>query len=80
MIGEEKVTWRFGQFSPEKVNKTLSVSCTACMPPDTEEITLEEKLEVFSKFLYQPYLVSPPTKKEPHVNISKLMRRLNRPI
>ncbi|CAO3655431.1 unnamed protein product [Mucor hiemalis] len=73
------VTWRFGQFYPEKV-KALASFCTPYLPPAAQEVTLEQIVQVLPNFTYQLYLSSPPAVKDLDDNIPKFFRRIHRPV
>lgn len=73
------VTWRFGQFYPERV-KALVSFCTPYIKPATEEATLEDIVKVLPNFKYQIYLGTPEAEKELNENVGKFFRRIFRPI
>jgi soluble epoxide hydrolase/lipid-phosphate phosphatase len=73
------VTWRFGQYYPERV-KALASFCTPYLPPAPQEVTLEQIVEKLPNFKYQLYLSSPPAEKDFGENIPKFFRRIFRPV
>lgn len=82
MIGHDwggAVTWRFGQFYPERV-KALASFCTPYAPATKVEMTLEQIVQVLPNFKYQLYLCTPEAEKDMNDNIPKFFRRVFRPI
>ncbi|CEI89012.1 hypothetical protein RMCBS344292_03387 [Rhizopus microsporus] len=73
------VTWRFGQFYPERV-KALASFCTPYVPPAQHPTTLEEIVKAFPNFKYQLYLVTPEAEQDMNNNTAKFFRRVFRPI
>jgi soluble epoxide hydrolase/lipid-phosphate phosphatase len=73
------LTWRFGQFYPNKV-KALASFCTPYGPPSQQDITLEQVVQVLPNFKYQLYLRTPEAEKEMNDNVGKFFRRIFRPI
>ncbi|XP_037030773.1 bifunctional epoxide hydrolase 2-like [Bradysia coprophila] len=73
------VTWRFGQFYPERV-KALASFCTPYFVPAKQEVTLEQIVQVLPNFKYQIYLCTPEAEKDINENVGKFFRRIFRPI
>ncbi|GAA5808930.1 hypothetical protein MFLAVUS_002329 [Mucor flavus] len=73
------VTWRFGQFYPERV-KALVSFCTPYFPPMNVDVTLEQVVQVLPNFKYQLYLASPEAEKDMDDNMAKFFRLVFRPI
>jgi soluble epoxide hydrolase/lipid-phosphate phosphatase len=73
------VTWRFGQFYPERV-KALASFCTPYIPPSQQDVTLEQIVQVLPNFKYQLYLSAPEAEKDMNENVGKFFRLLFRPI
>lgn len=82
MIGHDwggAVTWRFGQFYPERVT-ALASFCTPYTVPQKQEVTLEQIVQVLPNFKYQLYLCTPEAEKELNANVAKFFRRIYRPV
>ncbi|KAG2204320.1 hypothetical protein INT47_009362 [Mucor saturninus] len=73
------VTWRFGQFYPDRV-KALASFCTPYLPVAQEEVTLEQIVKVLPNFKYQLYLAGPDAEKDMNDNFPKFFNRIFRPI
>lgn len=73
------VTWRFGQFYPERV-KALASYCTPYTTPATQDVTLEQIVQVLPNFKYQLYLRTPEAEDDINNNVGKFFRRIFRPV
>lgn len=73
------VTWRFGQFYPNRV-KALASFCTPYSPPSQQDFTLEQITQVLPNFKYQLYLCTPEAEKDINDNVGNFFRRIFRPI
>ncbi|KAL7311009.1 hypothetical protein PS15m_008831 [Mucor circinelloides] len=73
------VTWRFGQFYPDRV-RALASFCTPYTAPAQQDVTLEQIVQVLPNFKYQLYLSTPEAEKDINENVGKFFRRIFRPV
>ncbi|KAI9481602.1 MAG: Alpha/Beta hydrolase protein [Benjaminiella poitrasii] len=73
------VTWRFGQFYPDRV-KALASFCTPYTTPAKQEVTLDQIVQVLPNFKYQLYLVTPEAEKDINNNVEKFFHRVFRTV